>query len=97
MKNVIKVITPGILITILCYLLQGGKNILDGIYIIFPIIYVLIGILYKKKEYIISLLLTSTLFLISVNIWFNMGTCIDLVIIYILISLISYKIRRLNK
>ena len=38
MKNVIKVITPGILITILCYLLQGGKNILDGIYIIFPII-----------------------------------------------------------
>lgn len=93
MKSILKITIPAILICSLCYLLRGGKNILEGIYILFPIIYILIGILYIKKEYIITLTLTTIVFIICINIWFNMGTCLDLALIYILISYTSKFIR----
>ena len=96
MKKVFKIITPSILMLLLIYLWGSGKDILTGIYIVFPIMYVLVGIICSKSkiELVSSLILLSISFLIPINLMFNMGTCTDLVIIYTILSSISYFIKR---
>ena len=73
---------------ILIYLI----DILVGLYFIFPIMYILMGLLYSnfKKELLISMLLTSLAFIIPINLCFNMGTCIEWVLIYNILSCISF-------
>lgn len=96
MKKIIKIITPSILMILLIYLWRDGKDILNGIYIAFPLMYIALGILSSdsKKELLIGLILLSISFLIPINIMFNMRNCIDLVIIYNILSYISYLIKR---
>lgn len=50
--------------------------------------------LWYKKELLMSLVLLSITFLIPINLWFNMGTCIELVIIYNILSILSYLIKK---
>jgi len=82
---------------VLVYLMRGGKDILDGIYIVFPIMYILIGIIcsYPIKELLICLILTSVAFIIPINIFFHMGSCLDCVLIYALLACISFGIKKL--
>ena len=96
MKRILKIIIPSILMLLLIYLWRSGKDILTGIYIVFPIMYVLVGIICSKSkiELVSSLILLSISFLIPINLMFNMGNCIDLVIVYIILSCISYFIKR---
>ena len=96
MKKVIKIIVPSILMLLLIYLWRDGKDILNGIYIAFPLIYILLGVISSnfKLELLISLIFLSISFLIPINMMFNMGNCIDLVIIYNLLSFISYLIKK---
>ena len=70
MKRILKIIVPSVLMLVLVYLMRGGKDILDGIYIVFPIMYILIGIIcsYPIKELLICLILTSVAFIIPINI-----------------------------
>ena len=95
MKKILKIIFPSVLMLILTYLLRGGKDILNGLFIIFPLMYILLGLIYSnlKKELLISLFLTSLAFLIQINLYFNMGFCIDLVIFYNILSIICYFIK----
>ena len=83
MKKILKIIVPYILMLLLIYLWRDGKDILKGVYIIFPLIYILLGLISSnlKKELLISLILLSISFLVPINLWFHMGTCIDLVIL----------------
>ena len=96
MKKIIKVFFPSVIMLMLIFLWRDGKDILNGIYIAFPIIYILLGVISSdiKSELLISLILISITFLIPINLMFNMGTCIDLVIIYTILSCISYFIKR---
>ena len=96
MKRIIKIIVPSILMLLLIYLWRDGKDILNGIYIIFPLIYIILGLICSnlKKELIISLILLSISFLLPINLLFHMGTCIDLVIFYNILSIITYSIKR---
>ena len=96
MKSILKTIIPSILMLLLIYLWGSGKDILTGIYIVFPIMYVLVGIICSKSkiEFVSSLILLSISFLIPINLMFNMGNCIDLVIVYTILSCISYFIKR---
>lgn len=95
MKKNIKIIFPSILMLMLIFLWRDGKDILNGIYIAFPLMYIVLGIINSdlKKELLISLILLSISFLTLINLKFNMGTCIDLVIIYNILSFISYFIK----
>ena len=81
---------------LLIYLWRDGKDILNGIYIVFPLMYVILGLRGSnlKNELLFSLILLSISFLIPINLCFNMGTCIDLIIIYNVISAISYLIKK---
>ena len=96
MKRVIKIIVPSILMILLIYLWRDGKDILNGIYFIFPFMYILLGLTCSdfKRELLISLILLSISFLLPINLWFNMGTCIDLVIYYNILSSVSYLIKK---
>lgn len=87
LKKLLKIIIPAVLIAGLVFLLQGGKKILDGLYIYFPVIYILNSLISEtKKELIAGLLVMSVAFLIPVNICYNMGKCLDLAVIYIILG-----------
>ena len=96
MKRIMKIIIPSILMILLIYIWKDGKDILNGLYIAFPLMYITLGIISSnmKKELLLSLVLLSITFLIPINLWFNMGTCIDLVIIYNILSIFSYLIKK---
>lgn len=94
MKKILKIITPSVLMLLLIYLWRDGKDILNGIYIAFPLMYIVLGVIYSnKKELLISLILLSISFLIPLNLWFNMGNCFDLIIFYNILSSISHLIK----
>ena len=95
MKKIIKIISPSVLMLLLIILWRDGKDILNGLYVAFPIMYIILGIVCSdlKKELLISLILLSITFLVPINLWFHMGSCIDLVIIYNALSVISYLIK----
>lgn len=96
MKKNIKIVIPSVLMLLLIILWRDGNDILNGLYVAFSIMYIILGIVCSdlKKELLISLILLSITFLIPINLWFHMGTCIDLVIIYNLLSVISYLIKK---
>lgn len=96
MKRIMKIIIPSMLMFLLIYIWRNGKDILNGLYIAFPLMYITLGIISSniKKELLLSLVLLSITFLIPINLWFNMGTCIDLIIIYNILSIFSYLIKK---
>lgn len=80
----------------LIYLMRGGKDILAGLFLLFPLMYIVMGIICTdlKKELLIVLILLSAAFLIPVNLLFHMGNCIDLTLIYNALSIITYLIKK---
>lgn len=96
MKKLVKIIIPSILMLLLIYIWKDGKDILNGIYIAFPIMFIITGLICSnfKIELLISFTLLSISFLIPINLFFNMGTCVDLIIIYNILGIISYLIKR---
>ena len=92
-RRILRIVLPAIFIALLVCAMQGGKNILDGIYIIFPVIYIAIVLMNEKWDVLISLTLTSIAFIIPINLLYNMGSCIDLLVIYNAIAGIVYLIR----
>lgn len=94
MKKILKIIIPSVLMLLLIYLWRDGKDILNGIYIVFPLMYIILGWIYSnKKEVLIGLILLSISFFIPINLYFNMGNCIDLIIIYNILSIVIYLIK----
>ena len=96
MKRILKILLPSILMLVLIYLMQDGKDILAGLFLLFPLMYILQGIICSdlKKELLISLALLSVAFLIPVNLLFHMGSCLDLAFIYNALSVVAYLIKR---
>jgi len=95
MKKALKIVIPCILMLALTYLMRNEKDILLGLFIVFPILYIAIGIICSDfvKEFLVSILLLSLAFLIPINIFYNMGTCIELALIYIMLAIVSYFIK----
>ena len=92
-RRILRIVLPAIFIALLVCAMQGGKNILDGIYIIFPVVYIAIVLMNEKWDVLVSLVLTSIAFIIPINLLYNMGSCIDLLVIYNVIAGITYLIR----
>ena len=75
--------------------LQGGKNILDALYLWFPLLFLLQGLL-LSKPWLLALGWTvhGIAFLLPVNLLYHMGSCIDLFAVYLLLSLAAFGIKR---
>ncbi len=91
----IKLILPALLILSLMYLLRGGKNILEGIYILFPVIFVLQGVFCSDSliQTTIGYSLTSAVFIVFVNLLYSMGSCVDLLIIYLVLGIMACMVK----
>ena len=60
MKQITKIILPSVLMLFFIYLWRDGKDILNGIYIVFPFMYIILGLICSdKKEILISSVLVS--------------------------------------
>ena len=95
--SIVKFLLPAALICILLFSLRGGKNVLEGIYLIFPAIFVLQGIFCSDKPILFGagLVLSETAFLVFVNMLYRMGSCIDLAIIYATLCVAACLIKRI--
>lgn len=98
-RRIAKIIIPSAMMLLLIYLLRGGKDILEGLFCWFPLMYIAMGVICTDfvKELLAGMVLTSLAFLIPINLCFNMGTCIGWVLIYIALSCASFFIKELIK
>ena len=93
MKKLLGIFAPVILMIISISLLRQNHDILFGIYIIFPLIYISIG-MSGFIELIVKLILTSAAFIIPINIWFHMGSCLELVFLYSFLAVVTYIVKQ---
>ena len=95
-----KIFLPAVLIFIIILVgeLRGSKHILDGIYILIPLIYLHQGVFCTDSfvKAVVGFALSSTVFLTFINLWFRMGLCIDLALIYLVIGVIAYGVKILS-
>ena len=94
MKKILAVLLPSLLTVVLIIvdLLYPYKDlIIVGIYLFFPVIYVIQGIITadSMKTTITGILLSSLIIMITTSIWYNMGSLLIPVIIYSLLGLIT--------
>ena len=92
MKKLLSIISPSIIIYLVVLSVLPNKGILLGLYLIVPLIFIIQGIMYSniKRELIIGFTLSSLSFLISINLFYSMGSCIDLVVFYNVLGIISF-------
>ena len=95
MKKKLSIIMPSIIIFVITLWGRGDKNIIVGIYLLYPIIFIVQGYMYSYliKQLLIGLVLSSIAFIVPINLWFNMGSCIDLLIIYNILAIVSFLIK----
>ena len=95
MKKVLSIILPSIIILAITLWGRGDKNILECIYLLYPIVFIVQGSMYSDliKQLLIALVLSSIAFIVPINLWFNMGSCIELLIIYNILAIVSFLIK----
>ena len=94
LKTAALILLPPLLIVGLAVGLQGGKNILEGLYLLFPLIF-LIQALLCPRLYLLLLgaVLNSVAFLLPIGLLYHMGSCVDLLLVYLIIGAIGYLLR----
>ncbi|CRK85068.1 hypothetical protein BN000_05127 [Neobacillus massiliamazoniensis] len=102
MKNWLSIILPGIVIFTFIWidsLFPESKYILLGIYLLFPIIFIIQGYICSSSKGILifGLILSSIAIILPISIWYNMGSMITPVIIYILLGILSFFLFNKNK
>ena len=93
MKKLLEIFAPSILMIISIALMRQNHDILLGIYVVFPLLYIIIGLFSSSKGFLLKLILISVSFVIPINLWFYMGSCIELVFLYSFLAVISYAIK----
>lgn len=99
MKKILSTILLSLLISIFIFIdsqfFPDSKNIILGIYIIFPIIFIIQGIISSNsiKTMLIGLLLSSISVMLPIFMWYNMDSMIVPVIIYNLLGILVFFIR----
>lgn len=99
MKKIISLTLPSILILSLILIDQlnpFSKYILVGLYLIFPIAFIIQGILCKvsKNDFIVGLVLSSISIILPSYLFYNMGGVMPFTIVYILIGTLSFYLAK---
>ena len=95
MKKILSIILPSIIILAIAFLCRADKYILAGLYLLFPSIFIIQGAIYSnfRKGLIIGFILSSIAFIVPINLLYHMGSCIELLVIYNILGIISYFIK----
>lgn len=102
MKKILSILLPSLLIFIFVLvdsMFPLSKYILLGIYLFFPLVFIIQGIICSNsmKTMIVGLLLSSAMVMFTISIWYNMSSMIIPVIIYLLLGAISFFLANRNK
>jgi len=98
LKKILSALLPGVLIFLLIYIdetvFPDSKNILIGIYIIFPIIYVVQGIISANSIFVlvIGIVISAVATILPTELWYNMSSLLIPVIIYSLLALLAFYV-----
>lgn len=100
-KKILKIIVPSLLILSFILIdrrIESSKNILVGLYLIFPMIFIIQGGLYKdfKKELVAGFMLSS-MAVLSMDFLYKMNSILPVLVIYIALGLISFFIMKIKK
>ena len=93
-KTAALILLPPLLIGGLAVGLQGGKNILEGLYVLFPLIFFIQALLCPRLSLLLLCdALNSVAFLLPIHLLYHMGSCVDLLLVYLFIGAIGYLLR----
>ncbi len=97
MKKIISLALPSLLILSLIFidlLNPYSKYILFGLFIVFPIAFIIQGVLCKasKNDLIVGLILSSMCIILPINIFYNMSSVLPFIIVYIIIGTLSFSL-----
>ena len=92
----VKIVVPCLLILFLIWFLSGGVDILAGLFIFFPILHIVMGLIDKSLPFELfpSMVLANLAFLLPINLLFNMTDCIEFAVVYDLLTLLSFWIKK---
>ncbi|ASV67348.1 hypothetical protein CKF48_08435 [Cytobacillus kochii] len=95
MKMFFRVLFPSICIFIftwICSFFPFSKILLLGIYVLFPLAFIIQGIICARliKQMIIGFICSSAAIIIPVSYWFEVGSMVNAVILYTVLGLISF-------
>lgn len=95
MKKFLAIILPSIIIFTFIWIdsmIPESKNILLGIFLLFPLIFIIQGYICSKLKgfLILGFFLSSIAIILPISVWYNMGSMITPVIIYILLGTLSF-------
>lgn len=95
MKKILSCILPSLFIFVFIYTdsrLPDSKSILLGVYLLFPIVFILQGIMSSNSKVymILGFLLSSIAVILPCSIFYNMSSMIPPVIIYLILGVVSF-------
>ncbi|WP_088013011.1 hypothetical protein [Gottfriedia acidiceleris] len=99
MKNFLATILPSIVLLAFIWIdsmFPESKYIILGIYLLFPIIFIIQGIIYSnsKESMIVGFTLSAAAVILPISIWYNLGNIVTPVIIYLLLGMLSFYLFR---
>ena len=95
MKKLLKLCLPALILLGLYSILSKSNYILSGIYFLFPLTFIVQSLIIKNniKELLVGLFVSSVAFIVPINMFYSMGSCVELLIFYILLALNIYFIK----
>ena len=94
--SMVKIVVPSLAILWIIFALRGGVDILAGLFIFFPILHILMGVVDKSLPFELfpSMVLANLAFLLPINLLFNMTDCIAFAVVYDLLTLLSFGVKK---
>lgn len=96
-KNYLKRALPGIIILLFILIdIQNeySKNILVGIYLFFPLIFIIQGLIVNnKKDLYCGIGLSAYSIILGISLFYNMGTAIIPTIIYVVLGILAFRFK----
>ena len=94
--SMVKIVVPSLAILWIIFALRGGVDILAGLFIFFPVLHILMGVVDKSLPFELfpSMVLANLAFLLPINLLFNMTDCIEFAVVYDLLTLLSFLVKK---
>ncbi|RHW42713.1 hypothetical protein D1B31_03765 [Neobacillus notoginsengisoli] len=94
MKNFLSAILPGIVILLFIWFdshFPESKYILVGIYLLFPLLFIIQGYYSASKGVLIlGFIISVFAIMIPISIWYNMGSLLPAIVVYLLLGIGAY-------
>jgi len=96
MKKISTIVLPSLIILAYTCFNVEGKNILEGLFLLFPLTFIIQGAIYSdfKKKLLLGFILSSIAFIVPINLLYHMGSCIELLVIYNVLGIISFFVKK---